>query len=139
MSNREPKEFYILVAGEKISVTEEVYRAYKRPVWAEKKRRQRHTADDTLPLSLDQLAEEGYEPADSADLEQITQDKMLLETLFIALDALTGDERALVDNIFYREKSERQIADELGISQFGVNKRKHRVLEKLRELLKDFK
>ena len=32
------KQFYILVKGEKIHVDEATYRAYKRPVWKEKKR-----------------------------------------------------------------------------------------------------
>ena len=92
-----------------------------------------------MPLSLDQLAEEGCEPADNADLEQIIQDKILLEALFTALETLADDERVLMDSLFYKSKSERQVADELGISQFGVNKRKHKVLEKLYEMLKDFK
>lgn len=125
------KEFYIVIKGKRIPVTEEEYRAYKRPVWSEKKRKQRQAVNGTSPLSLDHLAEDGYEPTDSANIEQMVEDKMLLEALYIALDTLSADDRTLVDDIFYRNKSERQVADELDLSQFGVNKRKHKVLGKL--------
>ena len=132
------KEFYTIIKGEKVPVTEEQYRAYKRPVWTEKKRKQRQVAEGTTPVSLDRLTEEGYETADDTDVEKIIQDKELLETLYIALDALNDDDRNLINDLFYHNKSERQVAAELGLSQFGVNKRKHKVLEKLYKILKDF-
>ena len=34
-------EYYITIKGHEITVTEEVYRAYKRPTWAEHKRNDR--------------------------------------------------------------------------------------------------
>ena len=39
--SNETKDYYICIKGEKVPVTEEVYRAYCRPVWAEKKRKER--------------------------------------------------------------------------------------------------
>ena len=138
MSNQQPKEFYLVIKGEKVPVTEEQYRAYKRPAWTEKKRKQRQTAEGTTPVSLDRLIEDGYETADDTDIEKIMQDKELLETLYIALDELNDDDRTLINDLFYQNKSERQVAAELGLSQFGVNKRKHKVLEKLYKILKDF-
>ena len=33
------KDYYILIDGEKVPVSEEVYRAFKRPAWTERKRR----------------------------------------------------------------------------------------------------
>jgi hypothetical protein len=35
------KQFYLTINGKEITVTEEVYRAYKRPIWREKKRIQK--------------------------------------------------------------------------------------------------
>ena len=138
MANQPQKEFYLVIKGEKVPVTEEQYRAYKRPAWADKKRRQRQVAEGTTPASLDRLIENGYETTDDTDIEKIMQDKELLETLYIALDDLNDDDRSLIDDLFYHNKSERQVAAELGLSQFGVNKRKHKVLEKLYKILKDF-
>ena len=56
--------------------------------------------------------------------------------LMSALDKLTADERSLIDAIFFEEKSEREISHELGISQPAVFKRKNKILEKLKKILK---
>lgn len=72
------KQYYIQMDGQEIPVTEEQYRAYKRPLWAEHKRLEREkrcrdekgnrcTKDCNLcdrghagtVLSLDQFAEDG--------------------------------------------------------------------------------
>jgi RNA polymerase sigma factor (sigma-70 family) len=42
MSKEENKEFYVMVNGQRIVVTEEVYRAYVRPIRAEQKRMRRN-------------------------------------------------------------------------------------------------
>ena len=81
----ENKQYYITIDNEQIPVTEEVYRAYKRPEWAEHKRFERSkrcvdskgrrcTADcSKCPrartgsvLSLDKLAEDGFDVGTSA-------------------------------------------------------------------------
>ena len=60
----------------------------------------------------------------------------MLEMLLAALAELTDDERSLIDSLFYQEKSEREIAGEIGISSIAVHKRKHKILSKLRGILK---
>ena len=60
----------------------------------------------------------------------------MLEMLLAALAELTDDERSLIDSLFYQEKSEREIAGEIGISSITVHKRKHKILSKLRGILK---
>ena len=49
---------------------------------------------------------------------------------------LTKEEWSLVYALYYEEKTEREYADNLGISQKAVNKRRHKVLDKLRHLMK---
>ena len=128
------KQFYILVKGEKIPVDEATYRAYKRPVWKEKKEKQRRTADGTIPLSLDSLMDDGFDAPDaSTDPADILHDKLVLNALFAALAGLTSEERGLIHDIFYLGKTERQIAENLGLSQKAVNKRKAKILGKLSE------
>ena len=39
--NQETKQYYLTIDGQEVTVTEEVYRAYKRPIWAEHKRNDR--------------------------------------------------------------------------------------------------
>ena len=63
-------------------------------------------------------------------------DKLLLDELYSALDELTDDERGLIDALYCQEKSERDVAHEIGISSIAVHKRKHKTIDKLRRFLK---
>ena len=92
----------------------------------------KRTAEIDKPLN--ESTESTFDITDSFDTEATVMDKMLLEVLEAALSILTDDERLLITEIFYNEKSERQITSELGLKQpKSVNKRKHRILEKLRK------
>jgi DNA-directed RNA polymerase specialized sigma subunit len=42
---------------------------------------------------------------------------------------------ALIDALYYQEMKERQYAAILGISQKGVNKRRHKILDKLKRII----
>lgn len=148
---------YIEIEGQPIPVTEEVYRAYKRPSWAEHKRKEREkrcrgengnrcTGDcSKCPLqrtgsvvSLDRLSEEkGFESADPIDLAELVADKLLLEELYAALEELDPDNRRIME-LFSIGKSEREIAADIGLSQKAINKRKAKLLTQLQERLKDY-
>ena len=116
--NEETKNYFITLKDVEIPVTEEVYRAYYRPVWAAIKRKEREkrcrnadgsrcTEDcdqcDREPdggfLSLDKLIDEGYETADSDAVDDIVMEKMLIDELYAALDELSDDERNLVSRL----------------------------------------
>jgi len=148
------KQWYIEIDGEQIPVTEDVYRAYKRPLWAEHKRKERAkrcrdengfrcTRDcKTCPklrdggdLSLDKFSDDGFDIADSIDMAELVADKLLLEQLVAALDDLEPDERSLIDALFYHDRTEWNYAAEVGISHQAIGKRKKKVLEKLRDLM----
>lgn len=60
-----------------------------------------------------------------------------VEQLNNALSRLTKDENALIDLLFYQMKTEREVADLYHLSQSAVNKRRKKVLEKLRKLLEN--
>ena len=49
-----------------------------------------------------------------------------------ALDSLTYEERRIIDEIFYQGFSERMVAANLGIPEATLNKRKHKILKKLK-------
>lgn len=145
---------YIEIDGEQIPVTEEVYRAYKRPLWAEHKRKERakrcrdengsrctkdcrtceKTRDGSI-LSLDKFNDEGYEVADSVDLAELVADRLILEQLVKALDDLDPDVRSLINALFYNDRTERDYASEVGISHQAVGKRKQKLIEKLRGIM----
>jgi RNA polymerase sigma factor (sigma-70 family) len=153
-------EPYLTIDGQQITVTEENYRAYKRPAWAERKRKEREKrcvisngrggtkrcTDDCgkcdkqrtgSVLSLDKFTEDGFEVADPVDIAELVADKLLLEELYAALDELDPDNRRIME-LFSIGKSEREIANDIGLSQKTINKRKTKLFTQLRERLKDF-
>ena len=82
-----------------------------------------------------------FEPADSSDIQSVLEEKALLDTLHAALATLAQEDLDLIKDIFWSGKTERELAPLLGLKEpKSVNKRKHRVLEILRqnEALKGF-
>lgn len=51
------------------------------------------------------------------------------------LNQLTSEEQELISELFYNEKSEEAYAKQIGLSQRGVNKRKHKILSKLKKMM----
>ena len=132
MSNPNPQTtgatHYIEIDGEQIPVTEEVYRAYKRPIWAERKRKEREKRcrdsngfrcrEDCSQcdrqrtgsvLSLDKFTEDGFDIADPTDCTLLIESEQIIEALHIALDKLDPLDRQITD-LFSVGKSEREIA-----------------------------
>jgi RNA polymerase sigma factor (sigma-70 family) len=126
------KERYVLVDGEKIIVTEEVYRAYYRPVWREAKQRQVRTKTE---CSLDAVKGNCNAPC-HASVEDAVLHKLLVDKLYSALAELPAEERAILRALYLHGKTEREIASKLGISPSTVHKRKNKILAKLKNLLK---
>ena len=105
-----------------IAATEEQYYEYMRPLWREDKRQQRQE-----PMaSLDKMYEETeYEAADTeSDLEADIMKKMLIDELHKALDELEEIDRTIME-MYSNNHSEAEIGQAIGMSQKGVNKRKH--------------
>jgi RNA polymerase sigma factor (sigma-70 family) len=133
--NNEPREYFIIIDGEKVPVSEEIYRAFKRPAWAERKRR---VVRAERECSLEAFMDDGLElPADQALVAEIVEDKLLLDMLFEALAELTEAERGLIDALFYEDKSGRQIAAETGIPRKPLAYRKDKILAKMKKMLGD--
>lgn len=82
-----------------------------------------------------------FEPVDEHDIESMLEEKALMDTLYAALATLAQEDFDLIKDIFWRGKTERELAPLLGYKQSkSVNKRKHKILDILRndEALKKF-
>jgi len=128
------QSYYIEIDGEQIPVTEEVYRAYKRPLWAERKRQQR-THEREADLSVEKYLDDGLEAVLNFEVEQAEAEKLLLEQLTDCLTELEPDELDLVRALFYQNKSMRDYGADLGVSHVVVSKRWRRIRDKLSQLL----
>jgi hypothetical protein len=96
------KEYFIELNGRHIPVSKEVYYAFKRPAWKERKRRQVRGEKE---LSLEAFADAGFElPSGEALVDEIVEDKLLLDMLSKALSDLTDEERFLIDELFTTAK-----------------------------------
>lgn len=81
--------------------------------------------------SLDMLTGIGK---DFADSNSDFQDSMVLKIMLDeALAKLSDEERYLITQLFYLGRTERDLANELGISQYTVNRNKHKILKKLKD------
>ena len=81
--------------------------------------------------SLDRLTALGFNFENrTADFRESVSDKIMLEQV---LAKLSDDERYLITQLFYLGRSERDLAEELGVSQYTVNRNKHKILTKLKE------
>lgn len=143
-----PKKHIIQIDGESVEVSEEVYTYLRRSDWNSdyadtKRKRERIEVDKKketvrfIPAkedSFDRLAEIGIEFSDNGvSIPDKTIQKIIVEQ---ALDKLTADERYIIVNIYFNERTERELAKELGKTQQAISKSKARILFKLHEILK---
>lgn len=130
------KEYYILLGGKKIPVTEELYYAYKRPEWREAKQAKVRAQKECSYDFMVENAFDGQVNRKQVLVDEVVADKLLLDELFKVLVELTNEERFLIGQLFYHNKSEREVAQETGLSKTGIHKQKERILAKLRNLIK---
>ncbi len=72
-------------------------------------------------------------PDKTIDLYESVMQKIMLEQ---ALSKLDDEERNLIIQLFYFDRTERDVATEIGVSQVYVHKLKEKILCKLYKLLK---
>ena len=74
---------------------------------------------------------------EAVDISESVVHAVMADRLKTALSLLSDSEQALVKAIFYEELSEREVGLRLGITQSVVNKRKAKILTKLRKMLEN--
>lgn len=80
--------------------------------------------------TLDFIADE------AVDIAETVIHAVMLDRLKAALPLLSDSEQTLIQAIFFDEFSEREVGLRLGITQSVVNKRKAKILAKLRKIMK---
>ena len=136
------EKYFIKSAGDLVEVTDVIYRAYYQSKEHEKYLYKKDLQNGLITLYGAEL-ELCLNQASGGETN--TPEKVFIESvekkaLLAALDLLTNEERFLVFTLFYECKSEAEVGMRFGIHQSTVNRRKRKVLEKLRlsltELLK---
>lgn len=135
----EKRDFYLYINGQPVPVSEEVYREYYR---AEDKERyfmgrlkKGHTKVNpetkeiryipSRELSYEQLVEQDWQFAATGDsVEDRVVRADLIEKLRAVLHSLSTEEMALLEELFYLEKTEREVAGLYAVSQNTIHYRK---------------
>lgn len=126
---------------EKVEVTKEVYIVYRRTEWnieADNKKFYQNT------ISFSQLSGDDNETLDN--FHEFLSNKynpyeMLLnyeqiKCLNIAISSLKKSDREIIYALFFNGENESNYAKRNGITQQAINKKKQRILKKLKKLLK---
>ena len=129
--------YVIFIEGEGVEVTAEVYKAY-----SQSDRRERYTdeCEVGLLLSLDRFAEDGMQLSYLTDRHiESAEDTVLHNTeqarLLEALAHLDDDERELIEALFFRNVSARELARESGVYHRTIIYRRDKILKKLRRFV----
>lgn len=144
----ENKEYYIYINGAPYAVSKEIYeyitKSDRKIKYAEEDRKQeryfidceneRISVKPSREDSLDRLMELGMDfPDKTIDLYESVTQKIMLEQ---ALSKLDDEERNLIIQLFYFDRTETELAQEYNQTQQNINKAKQRILCKLYEILK---
>jgi len=86
--------------------------------------------------SLERLLEENRQFASEGEtVEDVAVKAVLIEKMLSSLRLLTRKEQELITELFFKGKSEHQLAAEKGIPRMTIHNRKRRILERLKKLI----
>lgn len=125
---------YIYVRGQKIYVSDEIYKAYKKQINHEAhlnrlNRKHKVYGFEDYKLDLNSIVDE------NVDIEKIIETKMRIEDLYQALEKLNDEERKVIDSLYFKEMTIRDLAKEQQVSSKKIFSYRNKILKKLKEML----
>lgn len=91
-------------------------------------------------LSYNQLLQQDYpievKMCESQHLpEDIIIEKIMLEKMMIALNKLTVHERMIIDELFFKGKSIREVSLHLNVPKSTLHEQKEKIIKRLRKII----
>jgi RNA polymerase sigma factor (sigma-70 family) len=87
--------------------------------------------------SFDRLLEENRQFVSEAEgVAEVAVKDVMIEIMRNCIKLLSSEEQELIAELFFLGKSEQEYGNRIGISQKGVNKRKYKILGKLKKMMK---
>ncbi|HGC9713475.1 TPA: sigma factor-like helix-turn-helix DNA-binding protein [Streptococcus agalactiae] len=134
------KEYYLYVRGQKVKVSEDIYKVYWREKEHEKYLEQVDRKNHLLFFSsldhdghfIDNIADE------SVDVEKIVETQILIETVRKAMSGLNDEERDIIERLYFNDETLSSVARSKKVSYQAIQWRKNNILKKLKVLLKEF-
>ncbi|ATZ03605.1 sigma-70 family RNA polymerase sigma factor [Streptococcus suis] len=129
-------KYYIHVRGSKIPVTETVYKSYWQLVNHEKYLNRKDRKFGVLPFSsfeVDGVLLANVLPDTTVDVERFIENKLLIEQLNEALLTLSDKEFKIIDALYFREHTIREVAIEHEMSSTSLFRMRNTILDNLRK------
>lgn len=133
------KEYYIIVDGKKVFVSEEVYKMY----WKDTNHANYLERVDRKHglLYFSEIDKDGHLvdniPDKNVDVEKLVEMKALIDRLNIAMNSLTKDEREIVERLFFEDESLSSVAKRKKVSYQAIQSKKNTILAKLKKFFEE--
>ena len=69
--------------------------------------------------------------------ENIALEQMKIEALYQAISALSAEEQALVQGLFFEGMTEREYAEKMGVYRNAIHEKKVRAIKKIKKLIEN--
>ena len=133
------KEYYIIVDGKKVFVSEEVYKMY----WKDTNHANYLERVDRKHglLYFSEMDKDGHLvdniPDKNVDVEKLVEMKALIDRLNIAMNSLTKDEREIAERLFFEDESLSSVAKRKKVSYQAIQSKKNTILAKLKKFFEE--
>ena len=133
------KEYYLYVNGQRVKVSEQIYKVYWREKEHEKYLEQVDKKNHLLFFSsldhdghyVDNIVDE------SVDVAKIVETQMMIESLRYAISKLNDEERDIIERLYFNDKTLRSVAKLKSITHPALMKRRNKILEKLKKFIEE--
>lgn len=137
--NKMPKEYYLYVNGQKVKVSEQIYKVYWREKEHEKYLEQVDKKNHLLFFSS--LDHDGHFVEsivdESVDVEKIVETQMMIEAVRNTISRLNAEERDIIERLYFNDETLSSIATEKKVSYQAIQCRKNNILKKLKKFLEE--
>ena len=147
------KKYYLTVNKETVEVSFEVYKLYhkyqRKELYFFKELKEDRKRINPISNEVEYLPslEDSYDrivevygdifAGEMQKPEEIILQKEIMGELSKAIDSLKDHEKELIRNLFFLNKTEKEIARELNLSVKTINYHKHKILAKLKRCMPD--
>ena len=130
------KEYYLYIGGQKVKVSEDIYKVYWREKEHEKYLEQVDRKNHLFLFSS--LDHDGHFEDESVDVEKIVETQMMIEAVRNAISRLNAEERDIIERLYFNDETLSSIAKRKKVSYQAIQWRKNKSLQKLKLFLEEF-
>ena len=133
------KEYYLYVNGQKVKVSEEIYKVYWREKEHEKYLEQVDRKNHLLLFSS--LDHDGHFEKnivdEGVDVEKIVETQMMIEAVRNAISRLNAEEKDIIERLYFQDETVRSVARLKSITHPALIKKRNKILEKLKKFIEE--